>query len=188
MGSHRCPVRGTGCFAEGFGFFDEIASKKSIAAADKAKLYNNAEVGKKIKSASEALALWNRHRASITSRLSAADKNALSNALNGLKQEQLSKQLDVFSKVLGSVSKNIDRLSIVREMSNSVKTGNWQPTFIRIETILAGAGAAELVALVFSAMAVTPMGIVAFALLLAATGSMIDEKPFEDLNCWISKF
>ena len=166
-------------------FYATITKELGDQASDRAKMLQNAAKGKTIRSASEALAAWDKYGAAIDKKLSAIDRAAIDNALNGLTQEQLSAQLTTFSKAFGLASKAVDGVSVFNEYRQAVKTGNWSPFFMKIESLLAGAAALHLVSLVFSGMAVTPMGLLAFALLLAATSAWVDDTLLKDLNSWI---
>lgn len=106
--------------------------------------------------------------------------------MKAVDQEALRRQLTIFNKAFSTTSKVIDGMSLYDELTKAAKTGNWNPLFIKVEALLAGAVASELVAFVFAGMAVTPLGVLAFALILAATSAMIDEALLEDLHRWIS--
>lgn len=167
-------------------FYSDVTQRFGDAAKEKVKLYQNAAVGKKIKNAQDAIKAWNKYGESINKKFNASDRNAIENALKAVDQEALRRQLTIFNKAFSTTSKVIDGMSLYDELTKAAKTGNWNPFFIKVEALLAGAVASELVAFVFAGMAVTPLGVLAFALILAATSAMIDEALLEDLHRWIS--
>lgn len=62
------------------------------------------------------------------------------------------------------------------------RTDNWCPFFVKTETIIAGNAATALVALVFSILTGSALGIIGYGLLMAVTGALIDETLVEKAN------
>ena len=64
----------------------------------------------------------------------------------------------------------------------AARTDNWRPFFVKTETIIAGNAATALVALVFSILTGSTLGIIGYGLLMAVTDTLIDETPVEKAN------
>lgn len=64
----------------------------------------------------------------------------------------------------------------------AARTDNWRPFFVKTETIIAGNAATALVALVFSILTGSALGIIGYGLLMAVTGALIDETLVEKAN------
>ena len=70
----------------------------------------------------------------------------------------------------------------ITEFGKAVRTDNWRPFFVKTETIIAGNAATALVALVFSILTGSTLGIIGYGLLMAVTDTLIDETPVEKAN------
>ncbi len=70
----------------------------------------------------------------------------------------------------------------ITEFGKAVRTDNWRPFFVKTETIRAGNAATPLVALVFSILTGSTLGIIGYGLLMAVTDTLIDETPVEKAN------
>ena len=70
----------------------------------------------------------------------------------------------------------------ITEFGKAVRTDNWRPFFVKTETIIAGNAATALVALVFSILTGSALGIIGYGLLMAVTGALIDETLVEKAN------
>ena len=70
----------------------------------------------------------------------------------------------------------------ITEFGKAVRTDNWRPFFVKTETIIAGNTATALVALVFSILTGSALGIIGYGLLMAVTGTLIDETLVEKAN------
>ncbi|EHR8043943.1 colicin [Escherichia coli] len=70
----------------------------------------------------------------------------------------------------------------ITEFGKAVRTDNWRPFFVKTETIRAGNAATALVALVFSILTGSTLGIIGYGLLMAVTDTLIDETPVEKAN------
>jgi len=101
-------------------------------------------------------------------------------------QAEVVQKLSVMQRGFGVASKSVDVATLTNEISKAVQTGNWHPVFIKIETLLAGALASQLLAYYFAALIVSPLGVLLFAVLLASASAAIDESALEELNSFIS--
>lgn len=165
----------TDFYAELTGKFGDKASTLAKELAQKAK-------GKKIRSAHEAIEAFEKHKDAINQKLGVQDKQAISNALNSMDKALMAKNLAIFSKGFGGIGKIIDFADTVTAFNKSISSGNWKPFLIKLETLIVGAVATALVAFIFALSATTPIGIIALAVLMAATSAYVDEKFITIIN------
>ncbi|WP_423275454.1 colicin-like pore-forming protein [Escherichia coli] len=66
------------------------------------------------------------------------------------------------------------------------RTGDWNEAFISGEKIAVGKVASVMVTVAFSAMAVNPIGIVGFAVIMAVTSALITDERLKQLNSFIN--
>ncbi|WP_410404956.1 colicin Ia central receptor-binding domain-containing protein [Escherichia coli] len=90
--------------------------------------------------------------------------------------------LNRFSRGLGYAGKFTSLADWITEFGKGVRTENWRPLFVKTEAIIAGNAATALVALVFSILTGSALGIIGYGLLMAVTGALIDESLVEKAN------
>ncbi|WP_257228199.1 colicin-like pore-forming protein [Pseudomonas sp. NIBRBAC000502773] len=156
-------------------FYKEISAKygtlMSTLATD---LAENAK-GKTLRSADEALKAFEQYKDHLDKKFSAADRAAIVNALDSLDSAELAKNLNLFTKRFGAVGKALDVYDLVNEVKKSYASGDWNNTTLKVETLFAGSAATRLIAFAFGVTVSTPVGIVAFALIMARVSAYIDD-------------
>ncbi|QKS82874.1 colicin-like pore-forming protein [Pseudomonas bijieensis] len=163
-------------------FYKEVAEKFGEKASALAKELAESAKSNKIKTADEAIHTFNKHKDSIHKKFGKQDREAIARAIDSLDKETLAKNLSRFSKGLGGVSKGVDLAELLVEFVKATDSGNWKPFLIKLEIISLGAAATFIVAAIFGIAATTPIGILTFAVLMAATSAYIDEKLIEKIN------
>ncbi|EIG9068097.1 colicin [Salmonella enterica] len=111
-----------------------------------------------------------------------AEHAAIAAALESVKLSDISSNLNRFSRGLGYAGKFTSLADWITEFGKAVRTENWRPLFVKTETIIAGNAATALVALVFSILTGSALGIIGYGLLMAVTGALIDESLVEKAN------
>ncbi len=106
----------------------------------------------------------------------------LAAALESVKLSDISSNLNRFSRGLGYAGKFTSLADWITEFGKAVRTENWRPLFVKTEAIIAGNAATALVALVFSILTGSALGIIGYGLLMAVTGALIDESLVEKAN------
>nr|EFH9989845.1 colicin [Escherichia coli]EFI0004406.1 colicin [Escherichia coli]EFK8941710.1 colicin [Escherichia coli] len=99
-----------------------------------------------------------------------------------VKLSDISFNLNRFSWGLGYAGKITNFADWITEFGKAARAGNWRPFFVKTETIIAGNAATALVALVFSILTGSALGIIEYGLLMAVTGALIDETLVEKAN------
>ena len=163
-------------------FYKELTEKFGQKAAALAQELAEQAKGKTIRNVDQAIAAYDKYRASLGYKLNAADRVAVANALRSLDQAHMASQLSKMSKAFGYYGKFLDRVGVVQEAIKAFETDNWRPLFVKIETLTAGRVASALVAFVFSGIFGTPLGIISFAIIMALAGALINEEFLESLN------
>ncbi|WP_204127833.1 colicin-like pore-forming protein [Pseudomonas ogarae] len=163
-------------------FYKEVAEKFGEKASALAKELAESAKSNKIRSADEAIYAFNKHKDSIQKKFGKQDREAIARAIDSLDKETLAKNLSRFSKGLGGVSKGVDLAELLVEFLKATDSGDWKPFLIKLEVIILGTTATFLVAAIFGIAATTPIGILTFAVLMAATSAYIDEKLIEKIN------
>lgn len=141
--------------------------------------------GKKIRNYEQAIVAWNKYQTKITQKFSAVDLKAIENSLKSLTLADIEAKLAIYKRGLGLTSIAIDGNNIRREIQTSLQTGNWNNTFLKIETLLAGLLAGEVLALMFSFITLTPLTAASLVILLGVAGVLIDDELMQDLNNFI---
>lgn len=162
-------------YAEVAGKFGEKASSVASELAESAK-------GKKIRSADEAFRAFDEYKDILNKKFSASDRAAAAKYIDSLDFDAIGKAAAKFSKGFGYVGPVMDVKDAYTEYTNSLKSDNWKPFFVKVESIALGIAATALVGVMFGFIAVTPMGILAFAFLIATTGALIDDALVEKIN------
>ena len=138
--------------------------------------------GKKIRNVEEALKTYEKYRADINKKINAKDRAAIAEALESVKLSDISSNLNRFSRGLGYAGKITNFADWITEFGKAARTDNGCPFFVKTETIIAGNTATALVALVFSILTGSALGIIGYGLLMAVTGALIDESLVEKAN------
>ena len=163
-------------------FYKEVGEKFGEKAETLAKeLAENAK-GKRVRNSDEAIRAFNKHKDSIHKKFGKQDREAIAKAIDSLDKETLAKNLSRFSKGLGGVSKGIDLAELLIAFAKATDDGDWKPFLLKLEVVALGAAATFIVAAIFGIAATTPIGILAFAVLMAATSAYIDDKLIEKIN------
>lgn len=164
------------------GFMSDITSRFGQQAAELAQEFADNAKGKTLRNVDEALAAFNNYKNSLGAKFSVADRNAIANALNSIEYSSYATQLAKFSKGFGYYGTATDIYETVKEVAKAFQTDNWRPALVKIEALTAGRVATVVVAFTFSALATSPVGILAVALMLALTSSLIDDALINKIN------
>ncbi|MGC0990073.1 colicin-like pore-forming protein [Pantoea agglomerans] len=163
-------------------FMAEITGKYSQQASALAQEYAEHAKGKTLRNVDEALAAFNNYKNSLGAKFSAADRNAIANALNSVQYSSYATQLAKFSKGFGYYGVATDTYETVKELIKAFLTDNWRPALVKIEAMTAGKVAVVAVAFTFAALAGTPIGILGYGVLLALTSALIDDALINKIN------
>lgn len=158
--------------------FGDKASNLAVELAESAK-------GNKIRSADEAFNAFDKYKDALDKKFSSKDRAAAAKYIDSMDFEAIGKASAKFSKGFGYAGYAIDFKDAYIEFKKASKTDNWKPFFVKAEAITLGISATALVSAMFGFIAVTPLGILAFALLIAATGVLINDASVESLNDFI---
>lgn len=164
-------------------FYKEVFKVYGEKAEQLAKGLANQAKGKKIRNVDEALKSYDKYKANINKKINAKDREAIAKALESVDVGKAAKNIAKFSKGLGYVGKAIDRYELLFvELPKAVKTGNWRPFFVKVETIGAGMAASALTAFTFAVLLGNPVGLLGYALIMAAVGALITDDLVDEAN------
>ena len=163
-------------------FLKSVSEKYGAKAEQLAREMAGQAKGKKIRNVEEALKTYEKYRADINKKINAKDRAAIAAALESVKLSDISSNLNRFSRGLGYAGKITNFADWITEFGKAARTDNWRPIFVKTETIIAGNAATALVALVFSILTGSALGIIGYGLLMAVTGALIDETLVEKAN------
>lgn len=164
------------------GFFKDITEKYGKKYSDLAKNLAEKAKGKKIGNVNEAFAAYEKYKNVLDKKFGAKDREAIINALKSADYADLAKHLNQFAKYLkitGRVSAGYD---IYSDIQNALKTGQWKPLFLTLEKISFDAGVAYIVAIMFSIIATTSIGIFGVAIVTGIICAFVDKNDLELLN------
>lgn len=163
-------------------FYKTTFEKFGQNASNVAKELAESSKGKQIQSVDAALKAFDKFKNNLNKKYSLKDRKAISNALESVNRAEMAKNLELFGKAFGFVSKTIDRYDIVVELRKSLETDNWRPFFVKMESLAAGRAASAITAWTFAVLLGTPVGILGFSIILAAMGAMVNDKFIEQIN------
>lgn len=163
-------------------FYKEVSNKFGERAGALAQDFENRVRGKTLKSAEQALSAFNKYKNALNSKFSVSDRNAIANALASLEQSKLAANLAKYSRAMSLVSYSIDGVQLLQTLKSSVESNDYKPFYLKVEAILVGMAAAELLAWSFAVLTGTGVGIIGFGLILAVVGAAIDESFVSDVN------
>ncbi|ROP61800.1 colicin pore forming domain-containing protein [Enterobacter sp. BIGb0383] len=166
-------------------FYKSLADKFGVRLSDEAKSLAEAATGKKIRNASEAIAAFDKYKDVLNKKFSLADREAIAKALESLDKQMMAAQLKKFSKMFGIVGEALQWSDFVTGLVKGFRTGNWNDAIIGGEKIAASKLASLAVVVAFSSMAVTPIGIIGFAAILAVTSALITDERLKKMNDFI---
>nr|WP_314577544.1 colicin-like pore-forming protein [uncultured Pseudomonas sp.] len=169
-----------------FEFYASIGERFGERASTLAKRLAESAKGKTIRNAEQAINAFDAYKDALDKKFSAQDRQVISNALGSLDQQTMASSLSKFGKSLGFVGHMIDAVELATEATKSAESGNWAPFYIKAETLILGQAAGVILGLAFGLTMATPIGILGFGLLLAATGVLIDETLVSELNSYIT--
>jgi hypothetical protein len=139
--------------------------------------------GKKIRGVNDALISFDKYKDVLNKKLSIEDRMAISRALESVNRANVAKDLAKFSKAFGYTGKVVNGYEIFAvELPKAIKSNNWRPFFVKVESIFAGTVASVITAYAFSIILGTPPGILGFALIMTLVCSFIDEELTEKMN------
>lgn len=166
-------------------FYSELTSKYGDKFSKQAQKLAEDAKGKTLRNAPDAIKAFEKYKNVLNKKFSVADREAIAKALESLDKGEMAKQLTQFSKafslVSGAIQWNGFRVGLVK----GFRTGDWNDAIISGEGIIAGKIASALVTVTFSMMAVNPIGIFGFAMIMAITGALITDKKLQELNDFI---
>ncbi|CAI0858148.1 colicin-like pore-forming protein [Serratia quinivorans] len=163
-------------------FFKETTAKYGENSAAIARELADSAKGKKLRNATEAMQTYNKYGPAIMKKFSVADRQAIARALESVNRDLVAKNLAKFSKAFGAVGYTIDAAALAKELAKGIRTGDFTSFYVKVETLSAGLIASAIVAFTFAVLTTTPFGILAYGLLLALTGALIDEKLIQKIN------
>lgn len=163
-------------------FYKELTEKWGDKSAEMAQELAWEVKGKQIRNADEALEAFDKYKDVLNKKFSIKDQEAISKALESLTHDEMTKNFARFSKGFGLVSSGIDAYETVTELKKAIKTNNWRPFYVKLETLAIGKGATFLTAFAYSILLGTPMGILGFALMMTLVGFLLNDKFVEKIN------
>ncbi|AVU74228.1 colicin-like pore-forming protein [Pseudomonas rhizophila] len=163
-------------------FYKDISERFGTQMSTLAQQMSEDAKGKVLRSADEALRAFDQYKDNLNKKFNVTDRTAIANALESLDRGELAKNLNIFGKAFGYVGKAIDAMDLLVEIKKGYETGDWNSTVLKVETLFAGAAATGLIAFAFGLSVTTPMGIVAFGLIMALVSAFINDARVKMYN------
>lgn len=163
-------------------FYKEVTEKYGVKASQLAQELSKAAKGKKIRSVDDALMAFNKHKNVLDKKYNKADLLAISRALESIDRAEISARLAKFSKVFNFIGNTFDVYDVASEFATAIRTGKWRPLFVTLETLAVGRSASALIAVAFSFLTGSALGVLGFSLIMAIVGSFIDDAFIEKAN------
>ncbi|WP_317180092.1 colicin-like pore-forming protein [Lelliottia amnigena] len=163
-------------------FFKELFNRYGDLQGQIAQELTEASKGKKLRSIDDALKSFGTFKGNFENLYSESERKAISYALESLNRAELAKNLKMFGRAFGMTSVFIDSYEVVVEFKKAIDTNNWRPFFVKAETFFAGMGAGALTAWAFSIILGTTLGVLGFALIMAAVSALVNDSLMEKVN------
>ena len=163
-------------------FYKDISERFGTQMSTLAQQLSEDAKGKVLRNADEALRAFDQYKDNLNKKFNVTDRTAIANALESLDRSELAKNLNIFGKAFGYVGKAIDAMDLLVEIKKGYETGDWNSTVLKVETLFAGAAATGLIAFAFGLSVTTPMGIVAFGLIMALVSAFINDARVKMFN------
>lgn len=163
-------------------FYNQLTGKLGEHSSKVAKELAEASRGKQINGVDDALKSFDKFRNNLNKKYSLKDRQAISHALESINRAEMAKSFGIYSKAFGFVSKSLDRLDVAVELQKALTTDNWRPFFVKMESLAAGRVASAVTAWTFALMVGTPVGILGFAIIMAAMSALVNDSFMEDIN------
>jgi len=156
-------------------FYKEVGLKYGAKQSAIAQELAAASKGKAMKNVDQAMAAFTKNQAILDANLSVSTREAIANTLQSANRAQIAKNLNLFGKGFGLVGISMDLYDLGQSLQTSIKTNNWRPFFVKATAMLLAQDASILTAWAFSAMLGLPLGIVGYALIMAAVSALVNE-------------
>lgn len=166
-------------------FYESVGDKFGEKAETLAKKLTESAKGKSIRSANDALKAFDKYKATMNKKFNAKEMEAATKYIDSMDFDAIGKATVKFSRGFGYVGHAFNVKDIYVEFGKSQRSGDWKPFFVKLETIALGVAATALIGAMFGFAAVTPLGILAFATMMAVSGAAIDDEVVESLNQFI---
>ena len=155
--------------------YGDIQGKIALELADAAK-------GAQLRNVDEALKSFATFKGNFDNLYSDSERRAIALALESANRIQLAENLARFSKAFGLTGYAIDLYDILDGLIQAVETNNWRPFFVKAETLLVGTEAGTLAAWAFAVILGSPLGVLGFAIVMAAVSALINDSLMEKIN------
>ncbi|WP_339560982.1 colicin-like pore-forming protein [Pseudomonas sp. EA_65y_Pfl1_P113] len=166
-------------------FYEALGAKFGDKAKTLAKELEEGAKGTSIRSADEALKAFDKYKDVLNKKFNSKEREAAAKYIASMDFEAIGKATAKFSKGFGYVGHAFNAKDVYIEFGKSQASGDWNPFFVKLETVGLGMAATALVAAMFGFAAVTPVGILGFSALMAVSGAAIDDKLVESINKFI---
>lgn len=166
-------------------FYKTLTDKFGDRFSAKARLLAEEAKGKKIRSAPEAIAAFDKYKNVLNKKFNVADRAAIAKALESLDKQMMAAQLKKFGKMFGIIGEALQWGQFVAGLVKGFRTGEWNDAIIGGEKIAAGKIASLVVIVAFSSITVAPIGIIGFSLIMAITSALISDSTLKDMNNFI---
>jgi hypothetical protein len=163
-------------------YFKEVTAKYGENSAAISRELADSAKGKKIRNVTEALQAYERYGSAIHRKFSVQDREAIARALESVNRDLVAKNLAKFSKAFGAIGYTIDAAALAVELAKGIRTGDYRSFYVKAETISASLAASAIVAFTFAVLTATPLGILAYGLLLAITSTLINDALIQKIN------
>lgn len=166
-------------------FYKNLSAKFGEKFAKEAKALAENSKGRFISNYNQAINSFDKYKGNINAKINAKDREAIARALESLNKAEMAKQLAKFGKAFGLVGDAIQWGGFFAAVAKGYRTGNWNDAFIAGEGIIASKAATALVIALFSAMAIAPIGILGFAIIMTVTSALISDENLKSMNDFI---
>ena len=156
-------------------FYKEVGEKYGATQAAIARELEAASKGKAMQNVDQAMSAFTKNQAILDANLTVSSREAIANALESVNRAQAAKNLMAFGKAFGVVGVTMDLYDLGVSLQTAIKTNNWRPFFVKAESMLLARDAGLVAAWAFSMMLGAPLGILGYALIMAAVGALVNE-------------
>lgn len=157
-----------------FNVLNQIGERFGQKLEDQAKKLSSLAYGKQLRSVDEAIAAFGPYQAAVISKYGNAELQAMANAIQAMDKAQMAQQLKAWGRYFGYAGDALDAIAVTEGIVKGLRTGDWGDAINAVKSFVGGKIAGLAVAVVFSSLAVSGVGIVGYALLYGLAAATIN--------------
>lgn len=144
--------------------------------------------GKQLRSVDEAIAAFGPYQAAIISKYGNAELQSIANAIESMDKAQMAVQLKAWGRYFGYAGDALDAYAVTTGIVKGLRTNDWSDAISAMESFVGGKIVGLAVAVAFSSLAVSGVGIVGYALLYGLAAATFNTDTLNEMQNFFMSF